>query len=144
MGPHNGPTGSGAGPLQQLVHRPGVHDPLGLQAELGGTGTAVDLEVELPGGVGVAVDGEQAAGLEGDADEVVGRVAPFGPGVDLHRHPVLGARTEHRLGVELALRAGATTAAHQPTGAVPEHVGLRMAHRGHHPARHRTLLHAQL
>src|SRR3954453_12251682 len=50
-------------PVEQLVHRPGVDDLLGVDAALDRPLAAVALPVELAGRVGVGVDGELAAGL---------------------------------------------------------------------------------
>ena len=54
--------------------------------------------------MGVGVDREQAADLEGQLDELVGRVLPLGAGVDLHGGVALEARLEDRAGVEVRLR----------------------------------------
>src|SRR4051794_4579948 len=97
-------------PGEQSVDRPGGDDALRRNPELDGTLGAGRDEVELAGGVRVAVDREQAAGRERHGDEVVGRVATLRARVDLDRHVVLGAGGEHGLGVELALRPGATAA----------------------------------
>ena len=89
---------------QQALHRPRVEDALGRHAAFRRPGAAVVEPVELPGRVRVGVDREQAAGLDGQAQQPLRRVEPLRPGVDLHRDPVLGARREHRVGVELRLR----------------------------------------
>ena len=59
-----------------------------------------------PGGVGVGVDGDLAAPLEGQVEQLVGRVLALGPAVDLDRGAELGAGGEHDLGVELEPAAG--------------------------------------
>ena len=52
----------------------------------------------------------------------------------------LGARGEHVVGVEAALRA----LADQPPGAVPEDVDVRVGDGPHHPLGHLLAVHAQL
>ena len=49
----------------------------------------------------VAVDGEQAADVAGQLEQLGRRVAALGAGVDLDRDVVLDAGLEDRLGVEL-------------------------------------------
>jgi hypothetical protein len=50
--------------------------------------------------VGVAVDGELAADLDGQLEQVVRRIHAFWPAVDLNDDVVLAAGGEHRFGVE--------------------------------------------
>lgn len=69
-------------------------------------GRAVGEEVELTRRVGVGVDAEEAARLERERDELVGRVAALGSGVDLDGDVVRRARREDRLRIELARRPG--------------------------------------
>ena len=135
---------AGTRPLQEPFRGPGVHDPVRVEAEVLGPGAAVDLEVELPGGVRVGVDGEQAADLDREPEQSGRRVASLGPGVDLDRDVVLGAGLEHRARIELRLATSATVAGDQSTGAVPEHVGERVVHRLDHPPGHRRAVHRQL
>ena len=90
----------------------------------------------------VGVDREQAADLDGQPQQVIGRVLAFWPAVDLHRDAVVAAGGEHRLRVELRLRAAA--ADDYASGAVAQHVGMRVADRGDHPRRHRHRRHPQL
>ena len=106
--------------------RPGVDDPVRVDA--GGLGAlgAVPEEVELARGVGVGVDREQAAEVARQLEQLGRRVAALGPGVDLDRHVVLDAGLEDRLRVELGLLAGPAGAHHHPAGAVAEHVGARV------------------
>jgi hypothetical protein len=49
---------------------------------------------EVPGGVGVAVDGEDGSVPEGQPDQVRGKVQAVGEGVDLERDAGAGARRE--------------------------------------------------
>ena len=105
-------------------------------------GAAAAQPVELPRRVRVGVDGEQAAGLGGQAQQRAGRVLALGAAVDLDRDAVLAAGGEHRLGVEVRLRPAA--AGDHPPGAVPQHVHVRVADRGHHPLGHRPGGHPQL
>ena len=51
----------------------------------------------------VGVDGEAAAEVAGELEQLGGRVASLGPGVDLDRDVVLGAGLEDRPRVELRL-----------------------------------------
>src|SRR5699024_8195642 len=84
--------GSGAPrPGPEPVDLPRRDDPLLRDPEPFGALGAVGLHLQLPGGVGVGVDREEAAGLQGQLDEVVGWVAPLGAGVDVRGHVVLGA-----------------------------------------------------
>jgi len=98
--------------------------------------------------VRVGVDGEQAAGLDGQAQQPPGRVAAFRTAVDLDRDAVITAGCEHRLGIEGRLGPapatfGPAAPGQQPAGAVPEHIHVRAGHRGHHPVGHRLGGHPQ-
>jgi hypothetical protein len=56
---------------------------------------------------------------------------------------MLGAGREDRIGIELRLGTLAGTG-HQPAGAVPEHVDVRVGHRSEHPLGHLCGWHPQL
>src|SRR5699024_880339 len=89
-----GPRGDGSGaprPGPEPVDLPRRDDPLLRDPEPFGALGAVGLHLQLPGGVGVGVDREEAAGLQGQLAEVVGWGAPLGAGVDVRGHVVLGA-----------------------------------------------------
>ena len=73
---------------------------VGLDAVAGGLVAAVGLPLELAGRVGVGVDADLAAPLEGEVEQLVGRVLALGPAVDLDRGVELGAGGEDDLGVE--------------------------------------------
>src|SRR5690349_2870574 len=64
-------------PRQQLVGAPRVDDPLERHAGLGGPVAAVGLPLQLAGGVGVGVDGEQAAVGQGGVEELARRIEPL-------------------------------------------------------------------
>ena len=84
--------------------RPRRDDALGRDAEALGALAAQRLHVELSRRVRVGVDGEEAAEVARELDELVGRVAALGARVDLDRDVVLEARPEDLLGVELGRR----------------------------------------
>ena len=73
------PSG-GAGPLEQVVGRPGVDHPVERHVALGGPVAAVRLPLQLAGGVGVGVDREVAAVVDGQlrAAAAAGRAARDG------------------------------------------------------------------
>src|SRR6476620_9547664 len=119
-------------PGAHLVDRPRRDDAFGRDAEALGALAAERLHVELAWGVGVGVDGEEAAEVAGQLDELVGRVAPFGPGVDLDGDVVLEAGAEHLVGVELRRWALAAVARCVLAGAVGEDVGARVTGGGDH------------
>ena len=123
-----------AGPGEQAVGVAGVDHQVGGDAAGEGALAAAELPVELAGGVGVGVDRDQAAGLDGQAQQALGRVLALGPGVDLDGDAAGGAGGEHRLGVELAL--GPAPADHDPAGAVAEDVGVGVGHGRDHPPGH--------
>jgi hypothetical protein len=130
-------------PGDQVSGAAGVDHPGRLDAVPFRLYAAAVQPVELPGGVRVGVDGEQAAGLGGQGQQPVRRVLAFRPAVDLDRHTVLPAGGEHPLRVERRLRPGGA-AAHHPAGAVPQHVHVRAGHRGDHAFGHRPGRHPQL
>ena len=75
-------------------------------------------------------------------EQLLGRVLALGSAVDLDRRVEPGARGEHDVGVELALRP---TGAHDlAAGAVPEDVDVGAGDGHHHPAGHLLLGHPQL
>ena len=80
-----------AGPREEPVARPGVDDPVRLDAGLLGAVAAVVEHVELAGGVRVGVDREEAAEVAGELEQRGRRVAALGPGVDLDGDVVLDA-----------------------------------------------------
>ena len=128
-------TSSGAyssGPGEQVVGGPRVDRPARAARRLGGPVAAVGLPLELAGGVGVGVDREQAAVVDGDVEQLLGRVEPLGPAVDLDRGVELRAGGEHVVGVEHRRRA----LADQPPGAVAEDVDVRAGHGQHHALGH--------
>ena len=90
-------------PGEQLVQRPRVDNPLQRHAQRVHPGRAVVEEVELPRRVGVAVHREQAPDLDREPQQVVGRVLPLRPAVDLDGSAVLRARREHVVRVEHGL-----------------------------------------
>ena len=95
------------GPGQQPVARPGVDDPVGLDA--GGLGplAAVVEEVELARARGRRCRWRSRQPTSRASSSSVGRrVAALGPGVDLDRDVVLDAGLEDRPRVELAAAAG--------------------------------------
>lgn len=134
-----GPAGTGPG--QQLAGRPGVDDPLLGDAALLRPGASVDLPVELARGVGICVDREEDARLDGLAQQSARRVQPLRAAVDLHGGARGGTGAEHLVGVEPRLRAAPVE---QPPGAVPQHIDQRIADRRDHPAGHGAGVHAQL
>ena len=69
------PAGSTLRPGPHVVDRPRRDDALGGDAEALGALAAERLHVELTGRVRVGVDGEEAAEVAGQLDELVGRVA---------------------------------------------------------------------
>jgi hypothetical protein len=71
------------GPLEDLLHRPCRDDPLRRDAQSLGPLAAQRLEVELARRVRVGVDGEPAAEIGGQVDELVRRVLSLRPRVDL-------------------------------------------------------------
>ena len=73
------PQRPGAGPLQQAVQGPGGDDPLRRHAVAFRPLGTVLQEIELARGVGVAVDAEEAAGVEGQLDQGARRVLAFRP-----------------------------------------------------------------
>ena len=88
-------------PVQQLVERPGRDDALGRDAVSLRSCCAVVEKAEVPWGVGVAVDAEQAPRVFRQLDERTGWIAALRPGIDLDRDVVRGAGGEDGLGVEL-------------------------------------------
>src|SRR5438309_1558146 len=129
-------------PLEQLIGGPRVHDPVDGHPGLDRLVGAVRLPLQLTGRVGIRIDREPAAHLDGEREQVVRRVEAFRSGVDLDRGIEPLAGVEHDLGVELRLRPA--TADHVAAGAVAEHVGVRVGDGGDHSPRHLPLLHAQL
>src|SRR6478672_13109600 len=117
--------GSRLGPRPDLVDGPRRDDALGRDAETLGALAAQRLHVELTRRVRVGVDGEEAAEVARQLDELVGRVAALGPRVDLDRDVVLEARPEDLLRVELGGRAFAAPSGDELARAVGEHVGPR-------------------
>jgi len=81
--------------------------------------------LQLTGGMGVGVDRDQAAELQGLAQQGLGRVASFGAGVDLHGGAGAGTGGEDELGIEPGL--GPTLAHQLATGAVPKDVGMGLS-----------------
>src|SRR4051812_18422469 len=75
----------GAGPLQQAVGVPRVHDAVEGDFALGGALAAVGLPLELAGSVGIRVDRELATRVDRGAQQLARRVEAFGPAVDLDR-----------------------------------------------------------
>src|SRR5690349_10964727 len=123
-------------PRPDVLDRPRRHDALGRDAEAFGPLAPERLHVELPGGVGVGVDGEEAAEVARELDELVGRVAALGAGVDLDGDVVLEAGPEDLLGVEGRRWALAAPARDELPGAVGQHVGAGVAHGSDHARRH--------
>src|SRR3954454_10571927 len=70
-------------PGQEALAGPGVDDPVGVDAGGLGALAAVVEEVQLSRCVTAGVDGEVAADVAGERDQLRGRLAPFGSGVDL-------------------------------------------------------------
>src|SRR5712664_343235 len=66
-GPESRVAASSAPRVTQLIRLPGVDHPVWQDAEPFGPRAAAGQPVELAGGVGIAVDGEHAACLHGDA-----------------------------------------------------------------------------
>ena len=58
-----------AGPLEQLVGGPRVDDPVERHGALGGPVAAVRLPLQLAGGVGIGVDREAAAVVDGQLEQ---------------------------------------------------------------------------
>src|SRR3954452_10551057 len=123
--PRGRPLGSALGPRPDLVDGPGRDDAFGRDAEPLGALAPERLHVELPRGVRVGVDGEEAAEVARQLDQLVRRIAPLGTRVDLDRHVVLEAGAEDLLGVELRRRTLAPAARHELARAVGEDVGVR-------------------
>lgn len=48
----------------------------------------------------IGVDRDEAVPLEGDGQQFLGRILPFGPAIDLDRSAELGARCEDELRIE--------------------------------------------
>src|SRR5690606_32948123 len=76
-------------PGEQLLQRQSGDDPFARDAGRLGAGAAVGEELQLTRGVGVGVDGEEAAEVTGVLEQPGGRVTALGPGVDLHGDVVL-------------------------------------------------------
>ena len=133
-----------SGPLQQPIQRPGGDDPLGGYPVRGRALGTVLQEIQLARRMGVAVDAEQTAGIEGQPDQLVRRILPFGAGIDFDGHIILGARREHARGVELGLRAGSPRPLQQPAGAVAEDVRVRIIDGAQHPLGHGAPVGAEL
>ena len=132
----------GLGPGDEVVGGHRVDDALGLDAHPGGLVAAVGLPLELAGRVGVGVDRDLAVPVEGQSEQLLGRVLALGPAVDLDRGVEVGAGGEHDVGVELALRA--TGADDLAAGAVAEDVDVGAGDGQHHAAGHLLLGHPQL
>ena len=92
--------------------------------------------------MGVGVDGDQAAQLERLTQQGLGRIPPFGPGIDLHRRGGAGAGGEDGLGVEA--RRGPTPTHQLAPGAVAEDVGVGALDGRHHATGHGPGLHGEL
>src|SRR5919106_3628937 len=116
-----------------------VDDSFYRDAACGGAVTAVRLPLELPGRVGIRVDGERATGLYSESEQPLGRIQPLGTRIDLDGNAELAASLEDDVGIELRLRPGAPPAGDQPAGAVTEHVCVRVGDRDDHPAGHFVL-----
>ena len=119
-------------------------DALERHAELLDAGRAVLEEVELAGRVRVGVEGEVAAGVDRLADEIVGRVAAFGARIDLDGDAVLGACSEHGLGIERRRWADAAFAVDEAAGAVPEDRRVGVLDGAEHAFRHGSRARTQL
>src|SRR5882762_10245437 len=83
-----------SGPLEQLIGGPRVHDPVDGHPGLDRLVGAVRLPLQLTGRVGIRVDREPAADLDGEREQVVRRVEAFRSGVDLDRGSELLAGAE--------------------------------------------------
>lgn len=136
-----GGRGPVPGPGQQFVRRPGGDHPSGGHPALLGPRAAVDLPVELTGGVRVGVHGEQHARVDRPPQQPARRVEPLRAAVDLHGRARFRARGED--GVRVELRLGPAAPGEQAARAVPEHVRARIAYGGDHAAGHRPRVHAQ-
>ena len=90
-------------PGHQIVHRPRVHHVVDVDPTAGGSLAAVGLPVKLSRRMRVGVDGEDAAGLDGEPQQSLRWIEPLGPRVDLDRDPELRARGEDQVGVEVRL-----------------------------------------
>ena len=82
------------GPVEEVVDRPGVDDPVRPDPGLGHPGAAVRLPGELAGRVGVGVDRDLAAHLVDHRQQPAGRVETLGPAVHLDGLVELTARGE--------------------------------------------------
>jgi hypothetical protein len=142
--PGSGHQLSARPPGDELVPAAGIDDPVRGDAAFLRPAGAVALPVQLAGGVRVGVDGEHAAHRRGQPQQLGRRVPALRPAVDLHGDPFGRTRAEHRPGVERRFRPPAAPAAQQPSGAVAEHIHVRVAYCGHHPLGHRPGGHPQL
>lgn len=101
-------------------------------------------ELQLSGCVGVGVDGEQAAEVTCQGEQVVGRVDAFGSRIDLDGGVGVAARRKHLVRIECRLWARTASAGDEPPRAVPEHPYARVFDCSHHPSGHRSRVHLQL
>jgi hypothetical protein len=105
----------------KAVERPGVdHIVWGEPAPLSCGDPEAEVR-EVPGGVGVAVDGEDGSVPEGRPDQARGEVQAIGEGVDLERGAGAGAGGEH--GVPVGVDGCAP--ADEPRAGVADNVDVR-------------------
>lgn len=90
-------TGS---PDQDFIDTTGVDHTTGIHPAFGGTIAAIAQPLQLTGRVGVAVDGDGAARLHGQAQQPLRRIQTLGSRVHLDGLAVLGSDGEDLLGIE--------------------------------------------
>ena len=90
--------------------------------------------------MGVGINRERAPRRHRNVQELERWIKPFRPTIDLDGGAVLGARSKHRLGIELRRLAFAD----HSSGAMPEDVDVRRRNRSQHSLRHRVAIHTQL
>jgi hypothetical protein len=97
-----------SGPMPNSSAR--VDHPVRPDAEQLRASAAAIEPVKLAGCVAVVVDRENAADLDGQPQQIIGRVLALGPAIDLHGDAAVAAGAEHRLGAPAGRGAGLLTA----------------------------------